>query len=186
MHRVDHAEALLSSLPGWSSIAENHRGETPQRFVRMLEDMMAPTDYDEKFKVFPNEKKLDQMVTLGPIPFYTLCAHHMVPFYGNAWIGYIPDQSIAGLSKFARTVIGIAKGAHVQEELTDEIAQYLNRKLFPLGVAVVMRAEHLCMAMRGIETANVVTTTSSMKGVFSDHGRTAKAEFLAWVQATGS
>lgn len=178
------AGEFLSGLPGWFEIAPNHRVETPQRFVRMFTEMMTPTDYDEKFKVFPNDKKVDQMVTLGPISFYTLCAHHMVPFFGQAWVGYIPDEKIAGLSKFARAVKGICKGAHVQEELTADIATYLEEKLEPLGVALVMRAEHMCMAMRGIKEPNVITTTSSMKGVFGDHTRTAKAEFLAWVQAS--
>ena len=179
----DAAEQLLSSLPGWDEVPEHHRAETPKRFVAMLTEMMQVTDFDERFKVFPNEGGVDQMVCLAPIPFYTLCAHHVVPFFGNAYIGYIPDQHIAGLSKFARTVKGISKGLWVQEDLTEEIAAYLQEKLLPLGVAVVMRAEHMCMAMRGVAQPGVITTTSAMKGVFSDHSRTAKAEFLAWVQA---
>jgi GTP cyclohydrolase I len=177
----DDAANLLASLPGWYDVAEHHRVETPKRMVAMLTEMMMPTDYDEKFKVFPNQG-CDEMVVVGPIPFYTLCAHHVVPFYGNAYVGYVPRRYIAGLSKFARVVKGVAKGLWVQEELTQTIANYLEDKLQPLGVAVVIRAEHMCMAMRGVEVANVLTTTSSMKGVFSDHNRTAKAEFLAWIR----
>lgn len=175
------AAELLSRLPGWLDVEEHHRAETPKRLVAMLTEMMTPTDYDERFKVFPTT--LDDMVTLGPIPFYTLCAHHVVPFYGKAWVGYVPNGKIAGLSKFPRAIQGLAKGLWVQEELTDEIATYLEEKLEPKGVALVMQAEHMCMAMRGIQVAGVITTTSSMKGVFGDHDRTAKAEFLAWVQS---
>jgi GTP cyclohydrolase I len=171
---------LLARLPGWDSVEEHHRGETPRRFVDMLTEMCTPTDFDKKFKVFPNTH-MDEMIVLAPIPFYTLCVHHVVPFFGNAYIGYVPDRSIAGLSKFARVVRGIAKGLWVQEELTQAIADYLHTKLNPHGVAVVMRAEHLCMAMRGVAQPDVITTTSSMKGVFSDHSRTAKAEFLKWI-----
>lgn len=178
------AEELFRRLPGWDEVPEHHRAETPKRFVSMLTEMMTVTDFDEKFKVFPNEQQIDQMVCLAPIPFYTLCAHHVVPFFGHAYVAYVPDKSIAGLSKFARTVKGICKGLWVQEELTEEIAAYLEDKLAPLGVAVVMRAEHLCMAMRGVAQPGVITTTSSMKGVFGDHNRTAKAEFLQWVHSS--
>jgi GTP cyclohydrolase I len=176
-----YAGNLLCRLPGWDSVEEDHRAETPKRFVAMLTEMCTQTDYDKKFKTFPNHG-VDEMITLGPIPFYTLCAHHVVPFYGNAWIGYVPRDLIAGLSKFARVVKGIAKGLWVQEELTQSIANYLDDALQPRGVAVVMKAEHLCMAMRGIAQPGVITTTSSMKGVFGDHDRTAKAEFLQWIQ----
>jgi GTP cyclohydrolase I len=178
------AAELLSRLPGWSEVPEHHRAETPKRFVAMLTEMMTVTDYDERFKVFPNEQGIDQMVCLAPIPFYTMCAHHVVPFFGHAYIAYVPNKSIAGLSKFARTVKGISKGLWVQEDLTDEVAGYLEEKLEPKGVAVVMRAEHLCMAMRGVAQPGVITTTSSMKGVFGDHSRTAKAEFLQWVHVS--
>lgn len=173
---------LLSRMPGWKSTPRDHRAETPKRFAAMLRELSTPTDYDERFKVFPNNG-IDEMITLGPIPFYTLCAHHVIPFYGNAYIGYVPLHYIAGLSKFARTVQGIAKGFWVQEELTEAVAKYLTSKLLPRGVAVVMRAEHMCMSMRGVQQPGVITTTSSMRGVFGDHDRTAKAEFLSWIRS---
>lgn len=176
---IDRARALLQSLPGFAAAPKDHTGETPKRFYRMLKDMTTPTDYDVRFKVFPAQSQ--DMITVGPIPFYTLCAHHVVPFFGSAWVSYVPDNKIAGLSKFARVVKGIAKGLWVQEELTEAIVDYLDHKLEPLGVGIIMKAEHLCMAMRGIETAHVITTTSAMRGVYSDHARTAKAEFFAIV-----
>jgi GTP cyclohydrolase I len=194
-HWIDHndpyetvseaqARALLSSLPGWDEVPEHHKAETPKRFVHMLTEMMTSTDYDERFKVFPNDQNIDQMVCLAPIPFYTLCAHHVVPFFGHAYVAYVPKDVIAGLSKFTRAVKGICKGLWVQEDLTEEIASYLEYKLNPLGVAVAMQAEHLCMAMRGVAQPGVITTTSSMKGCFSEHDRTAKAEFLQWIHSS--
>lgn len=177
------AAELLRRLPGWDTLDEAHRVETPRRFVSMLMEMCTQTDYDAKFKTFPADG-LDEMVALGPIPFYTLCAHHVVPFYGNAWVGYVPKEVIAGLSKFDRVVKGIAKGLWVQEELTSAIAVYLEDHLEPRGVAVILEGEHLCMAMRGTKQPGVITRTSSMRGVFADHDRTAKAEFMEFVRVT--
>lgn len=175
-----NAYELLSGLEAWQRVNEDHREATPKRFVHALKQLTEREDFN--FTVFPNLESGSEMITLGPIPFYTLCAHHVVPFFGHAWIGYIPDKTIAGLSKFSRAVKYLAKGLWVQEELTTEIADFLEDKLDPLGVAVVMKAEHMCMAMRGVETAGVITTTSAMRGVFADHDRTAKAEFMEWLR----
>jgi GTP cyclohydrolase I len=164
----------------WSSTPEDHRAETPLRFVNMLRQMTT-RDSEFKFTTFDTDGP-SEMITLGPIPFYTLCAHHVVPFFGKAWIGYVPDKKIVGLSKIPRTVKYLAKGFWVQETLTTEIADYLEGKLDPLGVAVVLEAEHMCMAMRGVEVANVMTRTSAMRGVFADHDRTAKAEFMEGIR----
>src|SRR5690606_30966395 len=110
-----------------------------------------------------------------------LCAHHLVPFHGTAYVGYVPGERIAGLSKFARAVKYQAKGFWVQEELTTAIAEMIEEELNPLGTAVVIKAEHLCMAMRGVQQPGVITTTSAMRGVFADHSRTAKAEFMQYL-----
>jgi GTP cyclohydrolase I len=171
------AEALLGGIvPGFST-TNPHSAETPKRFVKMMRQLCEPEEFN--FTTFPATS--DNMVTLSPIPFYTLCAHHVVPFHGTVHVGYVPDRSLAGLSKFPRAVRAVAKGLHVQEELTAKIADFLEEKLKPKGVAVVMKAEHMCMAMRGVEVAGVITTTAEMRGVFSDHSRTAKAEFLQWI-----
>lgn len=177
-HVEDIAHQLFSSMEAWSRTPENHREETPRRFIAMLEQLTVREEF--KFTTFDNDN-VDEMITLGPIPFYTLCAHHIVPFYGQAWVGYVPNQKIAGLSKFPRAVKYLAKGFWVQEELTRAIADFLNEKLEPKGVAIVMKAEHLCMAMRGVEQPGVITTTSAMTGVFGDHDRTAKSEFLSFI-----
>jgi GTP cyclohydrolase I len=168
-----------------------HMKDTPARFVNMLSEMTAREEFN--FTTFKSDS--DDMVVLDRIPFYTLCAHHVVPFYGFAYIGYVPSGRIAGLSKFARAVRYCARGFHVQEELTRELADFLEDKLYPEGslridlegqptggLAVVLRAEHMCMAMRGVATPGVMTTTSRMTGVFADHKRTAKAEFMSIIK----
>lgn len=176
-----HAEQLLSSLEAWDRTPKDHRANTPKRMVAALKQLTEREPFE--FTTFPNTEGLNEMITLGPIPFYTLCAHHVVPFFGHAWVSYIPNDKIAGLSKFARTVRQSAKGLWVQEELTREIVDFLEEKLDPQGVAVVLKAEHMCMAMRGVGVAGVITTTSAVRGVYADHSRTAKAEFLALVRS---
>lgn len=168
------AEALLSSLHAWDRVPQDHRAETPKRFVSALKDLTERQFF--KFTTFPATSQ--DMITLAPIPFYTLCAHHVVPFHGNAYVSYVPDQKLAGLSKFVRAVRWCAKGFWVQEELTADIADFLEENLSPLGVGVVLKAEHMCMSMRGVQVPGVVTTTSAMRGVYADHTRTAKAEFM--------
>jgi GTP cyclohydrolase I len=174
-----YAKQLLSSLDAWKRTNEHHRADTPKRMVKALQQLTEREDFT--FTTFPNDGN-DEMITLGPIPFYTLCAHHVLPFSGKGWVGYVPDKKIAGLSKFARAVKWNAKGFWVQEELTTAIANYLEEHLEPLGTAVVLKAEHMCMAMRGVETAGTITTTSAMRGVFADHKRTAKAEFMEGIR----
>lgn len=171
-----HAAAFLNSL-GVDLASEHHR-ETPRR----LAEAMRELTHREEFKFTTFQAKSQNMITLGPIPFYTMCAHHTLPFHGNAWIGYVPEERIAGLSKFARAVGYVAKGFHVQEELTTELHDFLTEKLEPKGLAVVMKAEHMCMAMRGVRASGVITTTSEVSGVFADHNRTAKAEFMEWIR----
>ena len=173
---------MLSDLEAWERTPKDHRAETPKRFLKMMWQLTQREEFN--FTVFPNVGE-SEMITLGPIPFYTMCAHHTAPFFGVVYIGYVPGSSIAGLSKFARAVKYLAKGFWVQEELTTEIAEFLALKLNPKGVAVVVQAEHLCMAMRGVEQPGVKTTTSAMRGVFADHDKTAKAEFMEIARGRG-
>lgn len=177
------AVAMLSQLEAWGRVSRDHVEDTPRRFWNMLKEMTErPAEF--KFTTFPNDGN-DEMITLSPIPFYTFCAHHVVPFFGHAHIAYIPDQKLAGLSKFARTVKYLAKGFWVQEELTTAIASFLDGALAPLGVGVVLQAEHMCMAMRGVQQPGVVTTTSAMKGVFLDPAKGARQEFLSFIKEAG-
>lgn len=170
---MHHTMSILNIIaPGWSE--EAHMSATPKRFADQLKELTTPEPFT--FTTFPATS--DEMVVLGPIPFYTYCAHHVIPFYGQGFIGYVPDKLIAGLSKFPRLVKNIAKGLWVQEDLTASIASQLEHHLQPRGVAVMLEGEHMCMSMRGVQTPGTITTTSSMRGVFGDHDRTAKAEFL--------
>lgn len=118
-----------------------------------------------------------EMVVLKGIEFFSLCEHHMLPFFGKAAIAYIPDQTILGLSKFARVVDVYARRLQVQERLTTQIADALQEVLQPRGLAVVTEASHLCMMMRGVEKLGSVTRTSAMRGVFREDART-RQEFL--------
>ena len=160
----------------WDS---GHNRDTPRRYLNMLKELTEAEEF--KFTTFDNELGLDEMIIIRRIPFYTLCAHHLIPFHGEAHIAYIPDAYIAGLSKFARAVRYLAKGLWVQEHLTDAIANYLETHLDPRGIAVVMEAEHLCISMRGAQVPGTRTSTSAMRGVFLDPQRKARDEFLSLI-----
>lgn len=172
------AGALLKSTTGLD-INSEHGRDTPKRFAEMLKFMTQRKPF--QFTRFENKNKADEMITMTNIPFYTLCNHHVVPFFGRAHIAYIPDKQLVGLSKLGRTVEYFAKGLWVQEDLTIAVADFLEENLEPVGVAVVMQAEHMCMTMRGVEMPGTLTTTSAMRGVFGDHDRTAKAEFMTLI-----
>ncbi len=127
------------------------------------------------------EDNHSSMVMVRDIEIYSLCEHHMLPFFGKAHIAYIPDGRIVGLSKLARVVDVFARRLQVQERLTQDIAEALERALAPAGVGVVLECYHLCMMMRGVEKQNSKTITSAVRGVFRDDGRT-RDEFLRLVR----
>lgn len=167
------ARALLEKTTGWKD--DDHGSKTPQRFASMLRELTTPEEFE--FTTFPSEGS-DEIIAVQDIPFVSLCNHHVVPFVGLAHIGYIPSDKLVGLSKFARVVRHYSKALQVQERLTTQIADFLMENLDPMGVAVILEAEHMCMTIRGVQTPGTKTTTSAMRGVFSDHDRTAKNEFL--------
>ena len=122
-------------------------------------------------------EKCDEMVTINNIDFYSVCEHHLIPFFGKAHVAYIPNGKVVGLSKIPRIVDVFARRLQVQERMTQQIAKTLNKVLSPKGVAVVLEAQHMCMQMRGVEKQNSHATTSSMTGLFREDERTRK-EFL--------
>ena len=122
-------------------------------------------------------EKCDEMVTINNIDFYSVCEHHLIPFFGKAHVAYIPNGKVVGLSKIPRIVDVFARRLQVQERMTQQIAATLNDALSPKGVAVVLEAHHMCMQMRGVEKQNSHATTSSMTGLFREDERTRK-EFL--------
>ena len=146
----------------------------------MYEEIFAGLTEDPKqhIKLF-DEVSNDEMVIVKDIPFYSMCEHHLLPFFGMAHIGYIPsDNKIIGLSKLARIVNNFAKKPQVQERLTSDIADFLNDNLQPKGVAVIMEAEHMCITMRGVKSAGSKTQTSALRGIMRTDAKT-RAEVLS-------
>jgi GTP cyclohydrolase I len=143
--------------------------DTPDRVARMYAEVLSGIDEHPSIEL-TFEANHDEMVMVHDIPVYSLCEHHMVPFVGRAHVAYIPseDGRITGLSKLPRLVQGFARRLQVQERLTAQIADELERSLEPRGVFVVVEAEHLCMSMRGVRTPGTTTTTSAMRGQFRD------------------
>ena len=123
----------------------------------------------------------NEMVIVKDIDFYSLCEHHMLPFFGKCHVAYIPNGKVIGLSKIPRIVDIFARRLQVQERLTNQIAETINEKVKPLGVAVVTEAAHLCMSMRGVEKQNSVATASAMLGAFRNDART-RSEFLELIR----
>ncbi len=153
--------------------------DTPRRYLKFLEEFTRPAAFE--LTEFDGEG-YDQMLIQKNIQFYSMCEHHLAPFFGVASIAYIPNGRIVGLSKLARTVEKFACGFQNQERITKQIAAYLTEKLNPLGVGVVLKAQHLCMAMRGVKKLNVDTITSEMLGVFREKPE-ARAEFLQLINS---
>ncbi len=152
---------------------------TPARVARMYKFLTK--GYAEDVKSVLNgavfEEKYSEMVIVKDIDFFSLCEHHLLPFYGKCHIAYIPHGKILGLSKLPRIVEVFARRLQVQERLTQQIADTLYECLNPVGVGIVMEAKHLCMVMRGVEKQNSIATTSAMLGVFRDDVKT-RSEFL--------
>src|SRR5215216_3780181 len=138
---------------------------------QVLNDALFTVDYNE-------------MVIVKDIDFYSLCEHHLLPFFGKCHVAYIPRNRVIGLSKIPRLVDVFARRLQIQERLTNQIAETIREKIDPLGVAVVMEATHLCMSMRGVEKQNSFAVTSSMLGIFRENART-RLEFLDLIKRPG-
>lgn len=153
--------------------------KTPSRVADALQYLTSgyKQDVREVLNGAVFEEKYNEMVIVRDIDVFSLCEHHMLPFYGRAHVAYIPNGKIVGLSKLPRVVDMYAKRLQVQERLTQQIAQTLYDVLQPDGVAVVIEARHMCMMMRGVEKQNSLATTSAMLGVFQQDQKT-RAEFL--------
>jgi len=150
--------------------------DSPGRMARAYAEMLTPRSFE--LTTFPNDEKYDELVVVKDIPLQSLCEHHLLPFTGVAHIGYLPDERILGLSKFARVVELFARRPQVQERLTQQVATWLDDQLGPKGVGVVVEAEHSCMTLRGVRAAGAVTRTSALKGMLRTNPAT-RSEFLA-------
>lgn len=135
--------------------------ETPSRVIRMYKELLSGYTDDPKrhFKLFESDG-FHNLVTVSNIDFYSLCEHHMIPFFGKVHIGYIPNGKVLGLSKFARLVETFTRRLQTQENITRQLAESIEENMHPQGLAVVVEAEHLCVSMRGIKKKGFVTTTS--------------------------
>jgi GTP cyclohydrolase IA len=167
-----------------AEIGENPKREglkrTPQRVARMLEELTGgyAVTRRETINNAVYKERVHNMIILRDIELYSLCEHHLLPFFGKCHIGYIPKDHIIGISKLARIVDRFTKRLQVQERLTQEIAQEIKEVISPNGVGVVIEAQHLCMMMRGVEKQNSLMITSSVLGSFREDQKT-REEFMA-------
>lgn len=168
------AEALMRAL-GMDPQAPG-LGETPRRVAKAYAELLTPREFT--MTTFPNDEGYDELVLAKDIPFTSLCEHHLLPFTGTASVGYLPGPRILGLSKLARVVELFARRPQVQERMTKQIADWLDQQLGPRGVGVLLRAEHTCMTLRGVQARGSATVTSSLTGLLRTDERT-RAEFLA-------
>ena len=157
--------------------------KTPERVERSLKFLTSgyQKDVDEVLNGALFTVDYTEMVIVKDIDFYSLCEHHLLPFFGKCHVAYLPTNQVIGLSKIPRIVEIFSRRLQVQERLTNEIAETIKKKVNPLGVAVVLEGTHLCMSMRGVEKQNSTAITSAMLGVFRDDART-RSEFLALIR----
>lgn len=173
---ASHVRGILSEL-NLDLSDPNLRG-TDRRVAKLYLEMFRGLSEGSRPKVttFPNEESYSAMVMEKQIPFYSLCSHHLVPFYGHAHMAYIPKDRILGLSKFARILEFYAKRPQLQERLTEQVVGFLEDELRPQGAMVVIEARHLCVEMRGVKKPGALTITSAIRGIF--HQRSVREEFL--------
>ena len=157
--------------------------KTPERVANMYEEIFSGIQEDpsKQLEVLLSEKH-NEIVLLKGIPLYSVCEHHLLPFVGKAHIAYVPkNNKVTGLSKLARVVEILSKRLQIQERLTTEIADILMKKLKPMGVMVIIEAEHLCMSMRGVKKPGVSTVTSAVRGIFKENSKT-RSETMALIK----
>ncbi|WP_193312984.1 GTP cyclohydrolase I FolE [Georgenia subflava] len=168
--------ALLTALG--RDTGSEHLADTPRRVADAYVEMLTPRPFT--LTTFPNDEGYDELVLVRDVPFHSLCEHHLLPFHGVAHIAYLPGERIVGLSKLARVLEHLARDLQVQERLTQQVADLLDQHLAPRGVGVVLEAEHMCMALRGVGVTGSRTVTSALRGVLREDARS-RAEFLALV-----
>ena len=163
---IDHpaleraARELLRSLG--ADVEAEALQETPRRVAAAYSELLTPQPF--RATTFPNADGYDELIVARAIPFHSLCMHHLLPFHGVAHVGYLPGERIIGLSKLGRVVELFARDLQIQERLTTQIADWLQRELEPKGVGVVLEAEHLCMSLRGVQKLGAKTLTSTLHG----------------------
>ena len=154
-----------------------HRVEQAWRFMTRGYDQNADELLNNALFDVQDDVQYDEMVVVSNIDFFSMCEHHMLPFFGKVHVGYLPTKKVVGISKIARVVEMFSRRLQVQERLTAQIAKTIRANIQPLGIGVVIEAQHMCMMMRGVEKQNSSMTTSSMLGTFRSSAQT-RAEFL--------
>ncbi len=157
--------------------------DTPKRVARAYAEFLERRPF--RPTTFPNDEGYDELIVARNIRFHSLCEHHLLPFVGVAHVAYLPGERILGLSKLARVVELYARDLQVQERMTQQIANWLQENLSPKGVGVILEAEHMCMALRGVEKPGSTTVTSALLGAVRNDPRT-REEFLALARGLGS
>ena len=170
------AAELLRALG--ADVESEHLRETPRRVAKAYAELLDPTPF--RATTFPNDEGYDELILVRDIPFQSLCAHHLLPFHGMAHVAYLPEERLIGLSKLGRVVDLFARQLQVQERLTTQIADWLEANLNPGGVGVIVKAEHLCMSLRGVQKPGSLTVTSALRGGVKEDART-RQEFLSLV-----
>lgn len=179
-----HVREIIRIL-GLSPEQDHNLRDTDRRVAKMYLEIFSGLEEGNfpSLTTFPNEEGYQAMVIEKEIPFYSMCAHHFVPFHGHGHIAYIPQERIVGLSKLPRILEFFARRPQLQERLTEQVAGVLWEELKPLGVMVVIEARHLCLEMRGVKKPGSVTVTSSIRGVFKQ--KTVREEFLDLLRRRG-
>ena len=185
LRRVNHAAVQRAAYDLLRAVGADVEAEaleeTPRRVADAYAELLTPRPF--RPTSFPNDGGYDELIVARAIPFHSLCMHHLLPFHGVAHIGYLPGERIIGLSKLGRVVEFFSRDLQIQERLTTQVADWLERELEPKGVGVVLEAEHLCMSLRGVQTLGANTTTSALRGLIRDDART-RQEFLALTTRT--
>ena len=178
---ADGISVLLSAIG--DGVDKEGTAKTPTRVANMYDDLLSgyTVDTTELLNGAMFEVEYDERVVLKDIDFYSLCEHHLLPFYGKVHVGYLPDKKIVGLSKIPRLVEMFARRLQVQERMTQQIAAVMDELIEPIGVGVVVEAQHLCAAMRGGKKPNTVMTTSAVRGLFKRNSTT-RDEFMGHVR----
>jgi GTP cyclohydrolase IA len=177
LNAAERAAADLLAALG-AELHSEHLRETPRRVAQAYAELLTPVPFSPT--TFPNEEGYDELILVRDIPFQSLCAHHLLPFHGAAHIAYLPGERIIGLSKLGRVVDLFARDLQLQERLTTQVADWLEKQLKPRGVGVIVQAEHLCMSLRGVQKPGALTVTSALRGTVKDDPRT-RQEFLSLI-----
>ncbi|HTO87986.1 MAG TPA: GTP cyclohydrolase I FolE [Thermoanaerobaculia bacterium] len=178
-----HMRRIIEALG--LDVSDPNLDGTPERVAKMYLEMFhgLAEGAEPTVTCFPNDEHYTAMVMEKDIPFYSLCSHHFVPFYGHAHVAYIPSERIVGLSKMPRIVEFYARRPQLQERLTEQIAGFLEQTLRPQGVMVVVEARHLCVEMRGVKKPGALTVTSAIRGIFFN--KPVREEFLDLLNRRG-